>query len=63
MDLVVQVFDKPERHLVLRPALGGDPVPMPFEQLGELLEGLQSLPSQDAVREVVRCAWIEHTAH
>ena len=45
IDLVVQSFDEAERHRVLRPAVGGDAVPMPFDQLGKLLEWLQPLPA------------------
>lgn len=45
-DLVVQPFDQAERDLVLRPAVGRDPVPVPLDRLGELLEGLKPLPAQ-----------------
>src|SRR5208282_2079167 len=45
-DLVVEAFDKAERDLVLRLAVGGDAVPMTVDHLGELLVGLEPLPFQ-----------------
>jgi len=43
-DLVVQPLDEAERDLVVRAAVGGDPVPMPVDHRGELLVGPQALP-------------------
>ena len=43
-DFVVQSFHEPERDLVLWPAVGGDPVPMPIDHLGECLVGFEPLP-------------------
>ncbi len=45
-NLVVQAFDKAERHFVLGTAVGGDALPMALDQVRELLEGLQALPAQ-----------------
>ena len=45
-DLVVESFDKAEGDLVLGLAVSGDAIPVPFDQLGELLEGLEPLPLQ-----------------
>ena len=42
-DLVVQALDEPEGDLVVGITVGGNSIPMPVEQLGELLVGLQSL--------------------
>src|SRR3990170_7367607 len=35
-DLVVESLDESERHLVLRLAVGGDPIPMALDHFGEL---------------------------
>src|SRR6266852_2068931 len=43
-DLVVQPLDEAERDLVLRAAIGRDPIPVPVNHRGELLVGLQALP-------------------
>lgn len=43
-NLVVEPFDKAERHFVLWLAVGRDPFPMPLDQRGEFLERLQPLP-------------------
>src|SRR6267143_4118684 len=43
-DLVVQPLDEAERDLVLRAAIGRDPVPVPVNHRGELLVGAQALP-------------------
>src|SRR5947208_1465321 len=43
-DLVVQPLDEAERDLVLRAAVGRDPLPVPFNHRGELLVGAQALP-------------------
>jgi len=43
-DLVVEALDKAERDLVLRFAVGGNPVPMAVNHLGELLVRLEALP-------------------
>src|SRR5205809_6731419 len=45
-DLVVQPLDEAERDLVLRAAIGRDPVPVPVNHRGELLVGLQALPPE-----------------
>src|ERR1019366_6750429 len=45
-NLVVEAFDKAERDLVLRLAVGGDAVPMTVDHLGELLVGFEPLPFQ-----------------
>ena len=46
-DLVVEPLDEAQRDLVLRPAVGGDAVPMTIDHLGELLVGLEPLPLED----------------
>src|SRR6266851_2566998 len=43
-DLVVQSLDEAERDLVLRAAVGRDPLPVPLNHRGELLVGPQALP-------------------
>src|SRR6516165_4687174 len=43
-DLVVEPFDEAERDLVLQLTVGGDPVPMTIDHLGELLVRLEPLP-------------------
>src|SRR5437868_7520482 len=43
-DLVVEPLDEAERDLVLKPAVGGDPVPMTIDHRGELLIRLKPLP-------------------
>src|SRR3989442_14239385 len=43
-DLVVQPLDEAERDLVLRPAIGRDPVPVPINHRGEFLLRPQALP-------------------
>src|SRR6516165_5793603 len=43
-DLVVEPLDEAERDLVLKPAVGGDTVPMTIDHLGELLIRLKPLP-------------------
>src|SRR3954466_8135146 len=43
-DLVVEPLDEAERDLVLKPAVGSDPVPMTIDHRGELLIRLQPLP-------------------
>src|SRR6266849_4580232 len=43
-DLVVQSLDEAERDLVLRAAVGRDPLPVPLNHRGELLVGAQALP-------------------
>src|SRR5262249_1926557 len=43
-DLIVEPLDKAERDLVLRLAVGGDPVPVTIDHFGELLIGLEPLP-------------------
>src|SRR5262249_15185825 len=43
-DLVVEPFHEAERDLVLRPAVGGNAVPMPIDHRGELLVRLEALP-------------------
>src|SRR5712691_4666556 len=43
-DLVVQPLDEAERDLVLRAAVGRDPLPVPLNHRGELLVGPQALP-------------------
>ncbi len=45
-DLVVDAFHETQRHLVLRAAIGLDPVPVRCHHAGEALEGLQTLPAQ-----------------
>src|SRR3974390_2313633 len=45
-DLVVEPLDKSERHLVLKPAVGGDAVPVTVDHLGKLLIRLEPLPFQ-----------------
>ena len=45
-DLVVQPFDKSERHLVVRLTVGRDALPVTFDQRGELFERLQALPAE-----------------
>ena len=44
--LVVQTLDKSQRDFVLLAAVGGNIVPMSFDQRGKLLERFQSLPAQ-----------------
>src|SRR6266545_1938112 len=43
-DLVVEALDQAEADLVLRPAVGGDAVPVPLDHRGELPVGLEPLP-------------------
>src|SRR3972149_1169105 len=43
-DLVVQPLDQAEAHLVLRPAVGGDSVPVSVDHLHGLLLGRAPLP-------------------
>src|SRR5229473_1759380 len=43
-DLVVQSLDEAERHLVLRAAVGRDPLPVPLNHRRELLVGPEALP-------------------
>src|SRR6516225_1830567 len=43
-DFVVEPLDEAERDLVLRPAVGGNAVPMPIDHGGELLVRLEALP-------------------
>src|SRR5262245_10599851 len=43
-DFVVESFDEAERDLVLRLAVGRDPVPMTIDHCGELLIGFEPLP-------------------
>src|SRR6266542_2294017 len=43
-DLVVQSLDKAERDLVLRAAVGRDPLPVPLNHRRELFVGTQALP-------------------
>src|SRR5260370_12357458 len=45
-DLVVESFDEAQGDLVLGATVGGNPVPVPLEQLGELLVRLEALPLQ-----------------
>src|SRR5712691_1668592 len=45
-DLVVQPLDEAERELVLRAAVGRDPLPVPLNHRGELLVRRQALPLQ-----------------
>jgi hypothetical protein len=45
-DLVVEPLDERERDLVLRPAVGGNAVPMTIDHLGKFLVGLDPLPSE-----------------
>ena len=45
-DLVVESFDEAKRDLVFGMAVGGDPVPVALDHLGELLVGLEPLPLQ-----------------
>src|SRR5271170_6987955 len=45
-DLVVQALDEPEGDLVVGMTVGGNSIPMPVDQLGELLVRLQTLPFQ-----------------
>ncbi len=45
-NLVVHAFDETERYLVLRLAIGGDPIPMPIDHLSEFLVGFAALPLQ-----------------
>ena len=47
-DLVVESLDKAQRHFVLRPAKGGDALPVRFDHAGELLVGFESLPFEGA---------------
>src|SRR5712691_12664795 len=43
-DLVVQPLDEAQSDLVLRAAVGRDPLPVPLNHRGELLVGPQALP-------------------
>src|SRR5262249_6965777 len=43
-DFVVEPLDEAERDLVVRPAVGGNAVPMPIDHGGELLVRLEALP-------------------
>ena len=45
-NLVVEPFDESQGHFVLGLTVRGDPRPVPLDQLRELLERFQSLPSQ-----------------
>src|SRR3990172_8280049 len=45
-DVVIQPLDEPEGHLVLDLAVGGDPLPMSVDHLGEFLVRRESLPLQ-----------------
>src|SRR5438105_1092897 len=45
-DLVVQTLDKPEGDLVVGMTVRSNSIPMPVDQLGELLVRLQALPLQ-----------------
>src|SRR5229473_1478779 len=45
-DLVVQALDEAERDLVLRTAVGRDPLPVPVNHGRELLVGAKALPLQ-----------------
>jgi hypothetical protein len=45
-DLVVQALDEPEGDLVVGMTVRGNSIPMPVDQLGELLVRLQALPLQ-----------------
>src|SRR3990172_7493355 len=58
-DLVVQPLDQAEAHLVLRPAVGGDSVPVSVDHLRELPVGREPLPLEallPAVEEGARPA-------
>ena len=43
-DFVIQPLDEPQGHLVFRPAVSSNAVPMTIDHLGKLLIALQSLP-------------------
>jgi len=45
-DLVVEALHETERDLVLRPAIGGNPVPVPFDHGRELFVGRLSMGIQ-----------------
>ena len=45
-NLVVQPFDKAQRDLVLRLAIGGDSIPMALDHLGDLLVGRKALSQE-----------------
>ena len=45
-DFVVQALDEPEGDLVVGMTVRGNSIPMPVDQLGELLVRLQALPLQ-----------------
>src|SRR5262245_37038782 len=47
-DLAVQAFDEAKGHLVLRPAVCGDAVPVTVDHRSELLVALQALPPEAA---------------
>ena len=59
-NLVVQSFNEPERDFVLGFAVGGNPIPVPLNQLGELLVRFQALPFQriaPVIKELSRPAF------
>src|SRR3989454_12788840 len=59
-DFVVEPLDQAEADLVLRVAVGDDPVPVPLDHRGELLVGLEPLPLQallPALEEGAGPAW------
>ena len=43
-DLVVEAFDKTQRHFVFRLAIGSNPIPMGIDHLGKFLVRFQALP-------------------
>ena len=45
-DPVVEPLDQAKRDLVLGPAVGGNPIPMPVDHRGKHLIGLETLPLQ-----------------
>ena len=45
-NLVIQSFDKAQRHLVLRLTIGSDAIPVANDHQGEILVRLQALPLQ-----------------
>jgi hypothetical protein len=56
-DLIVEVLDEAESDFVFRLAVGGEPVPVSIDHLGELLVGFETLPLQlrAAVLEELPC--------
>src|ERR1700674_5202454 len=51
-DLIIEALDQAEADLVLRPAVGGDAVPVPLDHRGELPVRLEPLPLESLLPAV-----------